>query len=162
MSERASSPDTDTLEANKQVALAYVDAFNEGDLDAIGSLLADDFVWRTAITGEGEAEVRPFQSKEFVGRPSPFVPVRQRQDTLEMLAPLFASDDSNRFRLRVVSVTAEDDRVAVEMEGDARNPLNGRSYGNIYFILMRVRDGKLHHYTEYQDTLHVFDVWVAD
>jgi ketosteroid isomerase-like protein len=151
-----------TLQANKEIALAYVRAFNERHLDRVGDLLADEFVWRTAITSEGELGLRPFQSNELGGRPSLFPVHRNRDETLEMLRPLFARDEANRFSLHVVSITAEDDRVAVEMEGDARNPLNGRVYRNIYFILMRVRDGKLVHYTEYQDTLHVFDVWLAE
>jgi ketosteroid isomerase-like protein len=154
--------EVNSLEASKEVALAYVHAFNERDLDAVGELLADDFLWRTAITREHETEVLPFQSAELRER-APLFPVRRdRAETLEMLRPLFASDDANRYSLQVVSVTAEDDRVAVEMEGDARCPWNGRTYRNIYFILMRVRDGKLFHYTEYQDTLHVFDVFFAE
>src|SRR5262249_35298818 len=151
----------DTLEANKQVALAYIRAFNERDLDAVDQLLADDFVWRTAITREGETEARPFQSAQ-LREQAPLFPVhRDRAQTLEMLKPLFAGDEANRYSLRVVRLTAEDDRIAVEMEGDARCAWNGRTYRNIYCILMRVRDGKLVGYTEYQDTMHVFDVFFA-
>ena len=152
----------DTLATNKQVALAFVRAFNERDLPAVRNLLADDFVWHKAITGEGESEVRPFQSNELRGRPSPIPPFRDRQEALDMLGQLFAGGDNDHFGFRVVSITAEDDRVAVEMEGDGHNPANNRSYRNIYFVLMLVRDGKITLYKEYQDTLHVFDVWAAE
>jgi ketosteroid isomerase-like protein len=151
----------DTLEANKQVALTFVRAFNERDLPRIDDVLADDFVWHKAITSEGENEARPFQSHQLRGRPSPIPPMRNRQEVLHMLEYLFAGDEGDPFGFRVVSITAEDDRVAVEMEGDGRNPGNGRRYRNIYFVLMRVRGGKLELYKEYQDTMHVFDVWAA-
>ena len=78
-----------------------------------------------------------------------------------MLEPVFAADDAHRFTYRIVRMTAEGDRVAVEMEVDARSPLNERHYCNVYNNLMRVRDGQIFHYTEYQDTLHVFDVFFA-
>jgi len=40
-------------------------------------------------------------------------------------------------------------------------PDRNRLYRNIYFVLLRVRDGKIVLYKEYQDTLHIYDVFVA-
>jgi ketosteroid isomerase-like protein len=158
---RSYAPTVDALADAKRIALSFVRAFNESDLAAMQDLLADDFVWHKAITSEGETEPRPFLSDELRGRPSPIPPYRDREEALRMLEQLFAESSTNPFSYRVVSVTAEDDRVAVEMEGEGRNPMNGRAYRNIYFVLMRVRDGKLTLFKEYQDTLHVFDVWAA-
>ena len=151
----------DVLEANKQVVQAYIDAFNDRDVARVDALLADDFEWRTAIAGEGETELRAYQSAELQGRPAVFPLLRDKTETIEMLEPVFATDDAHRFTYRIVRMTAEDDRVAVEMEVDARSPLNERHYRNVYNNLMRVRDGRIFHYTEYQDTLHVFDVFFA-
>ena len=55
--------------------------------------------------------------------------------------------------LEVVGITAEGERVAVELEGDAPTT-DGRRYQNQYHFLFVVRDGKIVLAKEYQDTLH--------
>jgi ketosteroid isomerase-like protein len=153
------------LEANKDLARRFVTAFDGRDLAGIDALLADDFVWHVAVAGEGETQLRPFQSSELRGKRLPIPGLFQgRKETLDFFGQLFAAgaDERYRFRLRLVSVMAEGDHVAFEAEGDLRTPLNDRHYRNIYFILLRVRDGKIVLYKEYQDTLHIYDVFVAE
>jgi ketosteroid isomerase-like protein len=153
------------LEANKELARRFVTAFDARDLDTIDEMLADDFVWHVAVAGDEETDHRPFQSNELRNRPVPLPPVRQdKQQTLEYFKALFdtGADGQHHFRLRLVSVMAEEDRVAFEAEGDLPSPINDRRYRNLYFILLRVRDGKIVLYKEYQDTLHIYDVFVAE
>jgi ketosteroid isomerase-like protein len=153
------------LEANKDLARRFVTAFDGRDLAAIESLLADDFVWHVAVAGEDETELRPFQSAELRGKRLPIPGLFQnKRETVEYFGHLFAlgADERYRFRLRLVSVMAEGDMVAFEAEGDLRTRINDRRYRNIYFILLRVRDGKIVLYKEYQDTLHIYDVFVAE
>ncbi|NUU25650.1 MAG: SnoaL-like domain-containing protein [Streptomycetaceae bacterium] len=57
------------------------------------------------------------------------------------------------FHVRVGSVTAEDDRVAIEAEATCELP-DGRRYQNHYHFLLRIRDGKLRTLKEYFDTQH--------
>jgi ketosteroid isomerase-like protein len=152
------------LEANKDLARKFVTAFDGRDLAGIDALLADDFVWHVAVAGEGETELRPLQSSELHGKQLPIPGLFQdKRQTLDFFGKLFAAgaDERYRFHLRLVSVMAEGDHVAFEAEGDLRTPLNDRHYRNIYFILLRVRDGKITLYKEYQDTLHIYDVFVA-
>jgi ketosteroid isomerase-like protein len=53
------------------------------------------------------------------------------------------------------NVTAEDDRVLVELE--TRAPLKtGREYNNHYILHVTVRDDKIYEFREFQDTLHVY------
>jgi ketosteroid isomerase-like protein len=156
---------TDELEANKDLARRFVTAFDQRDLATIDDLLADDFVWHVAVAGDDETQHRPFQSAELQHRSVPLPPVRQNKaETLAYFAQLFAAGDDERyhFHLRLRSVMAEGDRVAFEAEGDLRSPINDRHYRNLYFILLRVRDGRISLYKEYQDTLHIYDVFVAD
>ncbi len=54
-------------------------------------------------------------------------------------------------------VTAENDRVAVEAEGEA-DLANGKHYHNHYHHLFVVRDGKIREAREYLDTKHVAEV----
>jgi ketosteroid isomerase-like protein len=156
---------TDALEANKDLARRFVAAFDERDLAAIDDLLTDDFVWHVAVAGDDETEHRPFQSSELQRKPVPLPPVQQdKAETLAYFAQLFAAgnDERHHFHLRLVSVMAEGDRVMFEAEGDLQSPINDRHYRNLYCILLRVRDGRISLYKEYQDTLHIYDVFVAD
>jgi uncharacterized protein len=67
----------------------------------------------------------------------------------------------SRFDLTPEGFTCEGDRVAFEAASYAVNKQNGRVYDNRYHQLMRIRDGKIHELREYQDTLLIFDVWMA-
>jgi ketosteroid isomerase-like protein len=151
--------------ASKDVARTFLAAWNACDLLAVDKLLADDFVWHVAVAGEGEIALRPFQSKALQGQRLPIPDLRTgKPDTLRFLANLLdpRTDERHRLRLREISMIAEGDRVAVEAEGDMINPANGRSYRNIYCLLLTIRDGQITVYKEYQDTLHIYDVVMAD
>jgi ketosteroid isomerase-like protein len=70
---------------------------------------------------------------------------------------LDAFPDGLRFRIR--SMTAEDDRVAVEAESEGVHA-SGRPYRNQYHFLMVIRDGKVRQLKEYLDTMHAQEVLV--
>jgi ketosteroid isomerase-like protein len=153
------------LDANKELARRFVTAFDARDLDAIHALLADDFVWHVAVAGDDETEHRPFQSNELRARTVPLPPVKQgKRETLAYFQRLFdaGADGTHHFHLRLLSVMAEGDRVVFEAEGDLQSPINDRRYRNLYCIVLHVRDGKIVLYKEYQDTLHIYDVFVAE
>ncbi|WP_100521025.1 nuclear transport factor 2 family protein [Mycobacteroides abscessus] len=154
----------DRAAANTTVARAFIAAFDAGDADTLESLLAEDFVWHTAVINDEETQPRPYQSRCLAGLEDVvFGPLRKNKaETSELFRLLFNPDNGFQFRLRPVTITAQDDRVAIEAEGDATNPANGRRYRNLYFILMRIREGKVVLYKEYQDTLHIYDVFVAN
>ena len=59
--------------------------------------------------------------------------------------------------LSVISVTAEDDRVALETEGHGRLH-SGFEYSNTYHYLFRVRDGKIVSCRSHQDIHHVWEM----
>jgi ketosteroid isomerase-like protein len=153
------------LEANKVTARKFIEIFNARDYTALEALFAPDFRWHVAIIGEQETERRPFQSKELQAKqvmlPGPLL---DKEESLKWFKNMFTNgeDERTRFHLRLVSLTAEQDRVAMEAEGDLGNPANGRRYQNIYFILLRIRDGQITLYKEYQDTLHIYDVFYAE
>ena len=56
--------------------------------------------------------------------------------------------------MRIVSVTAEDDRVAVEVEGSGKMR-SGFDYFNTYHMLFRVRGGKIASCRNHQDINHI-------
>jgi ketosteroid isomerase-like protein len=60
---------------------------------------------------------------------------------------------------RIGAVTAEDDRVAVEVEVEGVAP-NGKLYNNTFHYLFRFRDGKICQVKEYVDTYHAAEVFL--
>ncbi|WP_298928940.1 nuclear transport factor 2 family protein [uncultured Ramlibacter sp.] len=64
-------------------------------------------------------------------------------------------------RMQVKAVTAEGDRVALEVQSHGEL-LNGRVYDQEYHALMLIRGGKIAAVREYMDTQHVHDIWYRD
>ncbi|MFJ8001296.1 nuclear transport factor 2 family protein [Streptomyces sp. NPDC096310] len=118
-------------EVDKDIARTYIKALGRGDAELCRSLLTDDFV---AIIS---------------GRSSISGPMT-RDQVLDFFAevPKIAKDG---IPLEILSLTAEDDRVACESEGHVT--LNdGAEYNNMYLHLFRFRDGKICQLKEYMDT----------
>ena len=112
------------LEANKQIARAFLKAIADGDLDAVEALLHPEAKWW--IIGVGDLD-----------RPS----------LVEGLKMLIAADPRT---LDVTGILAEGDQVAVEMTGEMVYP--GRVYQNQYHNLFRIQDGQSIHGKEYLNT----------
>jgi ketosteroid isomerase-like protein len=157
--------DDQKLEDNRAIANRFVTAFDAADLAGIERLLADDFVWHVAVAADAETEFRPFQSRELQERRNPIPALLQdKGSTLAFFGHLFktGAEQGRPFRLRLTNVLAEGDQVAFEAEGELDVPDRNRTYRNLYFVLLRIRDGQIVLYKEYQDTLHIYDVFVAE
>lgn len=174
-----------TVEANKNLARAFVEAINRRDRPALERLFHPDFVWFTAVVGEDDPnELRPMQSKELRGKNLPhWKPRLDRNEALTVFQSLFdgragdahrsasgtqtndsappAEEGMGDFHITVLDIIAEGDRVAVEAESNQFNPANSRIYNNFYSYIFTMRDGMILLFKEYQDTLHVYD-YLAD
>jgi ketosteroid isomerase-like protein len=113
------------LAANKQAVLAFIDSLSRGQPDE--SLLTDDATWW--VPGMGTLSRAQFfaLSEAFQGL---------------VKAPA---------KMSVVAVTAEEDRVAVEASGEAELK-DGRVYANTYHFLFYLRDGRIRHAREHNDS----------
>lgn len=112
--------------ANKQLALSYIDRMGHNDLDgALALAAADSRFW---LAGPGDMD------KEGLKR---------------FLAPFNRMILNMRFD--ILSVTAEDDRVAVEAASTAELR-NGKTYRNRYVFMFTARHGKLAGVKEYSDS----------
>ncbi len=63
--------------------------------------------------------------------------------------------------MRIIAVTAEDDRVAVEVEGRGRMR-SGIDFANTYHMLFRVQDGKIASCRNHQDLDHLRRITEAE
>jgi ketosteroid isomerase-like protein len=170
------------LEANKALTLQFLDAVNRQDIDTLEKIFHKDFVWNTALIGDDDPnELPPLQSKLLKGTNLPhYKPRLTREEALTVWRSLFkgaydeahqtasgkqatkapkadAVKDENRIHMYAHSLTAEEDRVAMEAESDMVHPQTGRRYNNHYHFLFKVKDGQLTLFKEYQDTLHIYD-----
>lgn len=122
-------------EDNKDVIRRYFDAVNSTQADRVLALLADDFHFKAMLREPqwlaGEMGRTAFSSAMV--------------SMSEMM--------SSPIQMKIVSMTAEDDRVAVE--ATSFGPMKtGPAYENSYHFLFRVRDGKIFEVLEYSCSFH--------
>jgi uncharacterized protein len=120
--------------ANKRRVEAFFDALNRGDVAALLDAYAEDghcvTMGRTLISGTfSKAQIAAAAGGIFEAFPQGI-----------------------RFQIR--TMTAEDDRVAVEAVSDGQH-VSGQRYTNEYHFLFRFRDGKVVEFKEYMDTERV-------
>lgn len=127
------------LEANKKTCLNFFELATTGQIDAARALLHDEVEWwivgdlPTSGTHKGPEAVMGLYG---------------------MLGQLLAPP----IKLNFTAVTAEEDRVAIEMNSDCTF-LDGRPYATDYHLLFRLKDGKIHRVKEYLDTKYVASVF---
>jgi ketosteroid isomerase-like protein len=116
---------TMTVESNKKTVLHFIKEMAGGRIDA--DLLTDDASWW--VPGGGDLSRAQFL--EIVER--------------------FKSLADGPTKMDIVAVTAEEDRVAVEANGRATLK-DGRIYANTYHFLFYLRDGKIRHAREHNNS----------
>jgi ketosteroid isomerase-like protein len=120
------------IEANKAVARRYMRAVEEGDVEAIEALQHPDCSWW--ILGHGDMSRADFIDSVKLG--------------------LLTAE---RRTAEVVGMTAEGDRVAIEVRGETVFP--GHVYRNQYHNLLIIRDGQIVSGKEFMDTRAVAEAF---
>lgn len=120
-----------SIEDNKRIAQQFMDALSRADTEWVLDHYADDMVMWTAgslpFSGtHTKAEIRPL---------------------MEGILGAFP----NGLEFVVKTLTAEDDRVAIEAESRGVHA-SGKPYNNQYHFLMRIRGDKVVEFKEYLDT----------
>jgi uncharacterized protein len=127
------------LEANKKIAMKFFELSTNGQIDDARALLHDEVEWwvlsdlPTSGTHSGPDGV--MNLFETMGK---------------VLAP--------PIKINFTQLTAEEDRVAVEMNIDCMF-VNGTPYYNVYHQLFTLKDGKIFRVKGYFDTKHVAEVF---
>ena len=141
--------------SNKELATAFCELYTAGDWDHLANLLDDEFRWKAIASQRRQSELlatAPALNES---------PGYDKNQTMAVFRNTQQMCVDGRFDLIPIAFTCEGDRVAFEATGYAVNKKNGRVYDNRYHHLMKMRDGKIVELREYQDTLLVFDVWMA-
>ena len=127
-----------SIQENKAIVKELFSKFTRADIDQALDMLADDAVW--TLVGD----VRRFR----------YAGARDKAGFSELIKDFLGS--LAEFRFIPNTMTAEDDRVAVEAETFGQTA-DGKRYHNFYHILFVVRDGKIQNVREFMDPLEVLE-----
>jgi ketosteroid isomerase-like protein len=125
---------------NKTMVLSFFENLSAGRLQGALDLMDEDAVWWVS----GNPDYLPLAGT-------------YRKDDLVGMLTMVGTAMPNGIRLTVTSITAEDDRVAVETEVRGVSP-TGKVYDNRNFFAVEVRDGRITAVREYFDTIHTNEV----
>ena len=127
---------TDT-QPNKQIITKFFELLTAADADALMDLYTDDIEIWTA----GDLPL------------SGLHPRTELRGLIEGISGAFPDG----WRFTVQMLTAEDDRVAAQVQGTGKHE-SGRVYQQKYHFLFWIRDGKITRFHEYFDTKHASEV----
>jgi ketosteroid isomerase-like protein len=128
---------TSVVEANKQVALQFLDCAFNIRMDEAISMLTNDATWW--VIGDP-------QRLRIAGP-------KTREQTIRMLTNMHKVLPHG-MAYQITGITAEHDRVAVEVEAEG-SWKDETPYRNTYHFLIRVRDNRIAVIREYMDTMQI-------
>lgn len=128
------------LEDNKNIVNEYFDAVNRGNEEDISNLLTDDFVFMSMY------------------RKPEYLRFKWNKERFVAQAGIMSSQMKKPIVVTPGTMTAEDDRIAVEAEsyGEMKN---GKIYDNIYHFLFKLRNGKITEVREYSCSYTAHEVF---
>src|SRR5262245_1513292 len=118
-------------EANKQRAMQFFNALGAGDAATLQTLITDDI----EVVTPGTAEICGVRNHAVV----------------MAICNAFPQITRNGVKFEVITLTAEGDRVACELQGRS-TMVNGAAYDNTYHFLVHFRGDKICRVKEYLDT----------
>lgn len=124
---------------NKEIVRRYFAAVDSGDMDTITSLLDDECsFWVPPSLPDGVV----FRGKAMV--------LKLFTESVGLY------DTSAGLDVQIHSLTADEDRVAAELQIRGKAAADGRDYENWYHFLFRIRDGRIVEIREHLDSLYAF------
>jgi uncharacterized protein len=119
------------MQDNKRIVTEFLRALGKGDSAGVKAVLSDDAV--AICTGT--------------------CLLSGSRNTAEVLTAvgMLSQGTKNGIEVKILNLTAEDERVSAEWEGRAVLA-DGRAYNNQYHFLFSLRNGKIYQLKEYMDT----------
>lgn len=126
-----------SISRTKEFIQSFFEAMSEGDTDAIVN----------AYHPEGRVETMG----------NTLISGSRGLDEIKSFAPAVLESFPNKLKFTIKSITAEDNRVAVEAESTGEH-VSGQHYNNQYHFLFELKDEKIYRLKEYMDTELVTDI----
>ena len=115
---------------NKKIAIEFFEALSSGSDSYLDFYTDESIIWTAGENAIG-------------GR-------RTKKEIFEFAQGILAAFP-NGISFNITGITAEDERVAVEISGEAIHA-SGHEYNNKYHFLLIIQDGKILELKEYMDT----------
>jgi ketosteroid isomerase-like protein len=131
-----------TIADNKAMALEFIRASGAHDAPALAAMMTEDLVYWV----QGKPHLFPYAGTK-----------GKAEICAYFATPSLFKDGLAQ---RIGAVTAEEDRVAVEVEVEGLAP-NGKLYNNTFHYLFHFRDGTICKVREYVDTYHAAEVFLG-
>ena len=117
-------------EENKKIAIKFFEALSSGSETYLDFYTDDSIIWTAGDNAIGGT--------------------RTKQEIIEFAQGVLDSFP-NGITFKITGITAENERVAVEVDGEAIHA-SGLPYNNQYHFLLTIKDGKILELKEYMDT----------
>ena len=117
-------------EENKKIAIKFFEALSSGSETYLDFYTDDSIIWTAGDNAIGGT--------------------RTKQEIIEFAQGVLDSFP-NGITFKITGITGENERVAVEVDGEAIHA-SGLPYNNQYHFLLTIKDGKILELKEYMDT----------
>jgi len=115
---------------NKQITIEFFEALSTGSNKYLDFYTDDSIIWTAGNNSIGGT--------------------RTKKEVITFAENILSAFPSG-ITFNIAGITAEEDRVAVEISGEAIHA-SGETYNNQYHFLLRIKDGKILELKEYMDT----------
>lgn len=132
------------IDENKRIVLSFLEMMTAGKVDDCLAMMTDSGTYWVG------------------GKPDkfPFAGTKSKMEFKEMLSGVLKiMPEGLKLTPLPSGITAEGDRVAIEVESYGRTN-SGRVYNNLYHFVFVLREGKIDAVKEYLDTLHTKEIFI--
>lgn len=140
----------DARAMNKAVVRRFIGGIvTDPTADAVRATMAEDAEWVFELAGGYSPELEAFSG-----------PTRWTRERMIEMQLAFQKQLVAPYRFEIRQLVAEDDAVVADVIGRGVSKATGRAYEQRYSFHFIVRDGLIRQGRVYQDTLHLWDIWM--
>ena len=121
---------TSITEENKDIAIKFFEALSSGSETYLNYYNDDAIIWTAGDNSIGGT--------------------RTKQEIVDFAQGILSAFPDG-IKFNITGITAENERVAVEVSGEAIHA-SGKNYNNKYHFLLKIKNGKILELKEYMDT----------
>tara|TARA_B100001996_G_scaffold73478_1_gene54163 strand:+ start:30 stop:428 length:399 start_codon:yes stop_codon:yes gene_type:complete len=121
---------TSTIKKNKEIAIKFFEALSSGSEAYLDFYNDDSIIWTAGNNAIGGT--------------------RTKKEIIDFAQGILAAFPTG-ITFNITGMTAENERVAVEVNGEAIHA-SGEAYNNKYHFLLTIKNGKIIELKEYMDT----------
>ena len=150
---------TSSIENNRALATKFGEAWNAHNMQLFDEIFHPDAEWHVGAPPHFRSEPLVFPASlkgDHTGRDEKTIMNKaEMMEVFDVILSVF-----NKFSLEITSIVAEGDTVIAEAQGRAVAPKDGTTYNNMYCYVMKIKEGKIALFKEYQNTLlfNMFDI----